>query len=375
MPVFSFPSCRRPRRDARYPSSKLWFAFLAVLASALLSGCAETKYLMRLDPEVLPEHSARVWPAAPETPRFRYVGQLLGEDNFVPDNSKQISTGTQLMRWLVGLFDGQEEKLVLKRPQTGTVDSRGRVYVSDVSNQAVFVFDQAGGHLLLLTQAEPGRTFVTPVGVAEGANGEILVADAELGRVFRLDPEGNPLGSFGKDILMRPTGLARDAQRGRTYVADTHAHDVKVFDDEGRLIDSIGHHGEGEDELNYPTHLAFADDKLYVTDGMNARVQVFDLQGRIIGTLGQRGIYYGNLTRPKGVTVDTHGNVYVVESFYDNLLVFNSEGRFLMPIGGTGKEIGQFYLPSGVWSDRQNRIYVADMFNGRIVIFQLIGGS
>ncbi|HEY0845487.1 MAG TPA: 6-bladed beta-propeller [Noviherbaspirillum sp.] len=329
---------------------------------------------MRLDPEALPENTVRVWPAPPETPRFRYVGQLIGEENFVAE-SGNLSGGQQLLSWLVGLFDGAEEKLVLKRPQTGMVDSRGRVYVSDVSNQAVFVFDQAGGRLLLMTHAEEGRTFVTPIGIAEGANGEILVADAELGRVYRLDAEGNPLGSFGKDILIRPTGLARDAQRGRIYVADTHAHDVKVFDDEGRLVDAIGHRGEEEGSLNYPTHLAFADDKLFVTDGMNARVQVFDLQGRPIATIGQRGIYFGNLTRPKGVTVDTAGNVYVVESFYDNLLVFNSEGHFLMPIGGTGKEIGQFYLPSGVWSDRENRIYVADMFNGRVVIFQLIGGS
>lgn len=375
MPAYSFPSCPRLRRDARCLSSNVWFALVAVLASALLSGCADTKYLMRLDPEVLPENAVRVWPAAPETPRFRYVGQLLGEENFVPDNSRHVSTGQQLLRWIVGMFDGQEDKLVLRRPQTGMVDSRGRIYVSDVSNQAVLVFDKDGGRLLVMAYAEEGRTFVTPIGVAEGANGEILVADAELGRVFRLDAEGKPLGSFGKDVLVRPTGVARDAQRGRIYVSDTHAHDVKVFDDEGRLIDAIGHRGEEEGTLNYPTHLAFADDRLYVTDGMNARVQVFDLEGRLITAIGQRGIYYGNLTRPKGVTVDTRGNIYVVESFYDNLLVFNSEGRFLMPIGGTGKEIGQFYLPSGVWSDGQNRIYVADMFNGRVVIFQLIGES
>jgi DNA-binding beta-propeller fold protein YncE len=108
---------------------------------------------------------------------------------------------------------------------------------------------------------------------------------------------------------------------------------------------------------------------------MNARVQVFDLQGRIVSSIGKRGNYIGNMTRPKGVTVDTAGNVYVVESFYDTLLIYNSEGGFLMPIGGTGKEVGQFYLPSGVWSDRQNRIYVADMFNGRIVVFQFLGGT
>ena len=330
---------------------------------------------MHLEPEPVAKNAPLVWPAPPETPRFRFVGQLTGEDNFVPDNQGDPSLATGVLKWLVGLFDAAEDKIVLKRPQTGMVDAQGRVLVTDIGNQAVFVFDSVSAQLHVYTRASDRRNFVTPIGIAQGPQGQILVADAELGEVFRLGPDGKPLGSFGKNVLVRPTGVARDAERGRVYVSDTHAHDVKVFDDEGRLIDSIGNRGDDEGTLNYPTHLAYADDRLYVTDGMNARVQIFDMQGRVISTVGRRGLYIGDLTRPKGVTADSFGNIYVVESFYDNLLVFNSQGQFLMPIGGTGKEIGQFYLPAGVWSDQQNRIYVADMFNGRIVIFQLIGGT
>lgn len=358
-------------------------ALSALLAAGLLlSGCAETKYVMQLDPAAesavarTSQAGERVWPGPPEKPRFRYAGQLIGEENFVPDaNGDKRRAGEKFFRWLVGLLGNTEEKIELKRPQTGMVDTQGRVYVTDISNHAVFVFDQVAGKLHVWTHAEENRTFVTPIGIAEGANGQILVADAELGRVFRLDRDGKPLGSFGKDLLNRPTGLARDAQRGRIYVSDTHAHDIKVFDDDGRLIDVIAQRGEADGDLNFPTHLAFAGDKLYVTDGMNARVQIYDSDGRNTGGFGRRGLYIGNMTRPKGITVDTEGNIYVVESFYDNLLVFNNEGKFLMPIGGSGKEIGQFYLPSGAWSDRQNRIYVADMFNGRIVIFQFLGGT
>jgi DNA-binding beta-propeller fold protein YncE len=345
---------------------------LAVLLC--LTGCAETKYVMRFDPEPRAGTPVQVWPAAPETPRYSYVGQLFGEQNFVSDGVNAPGVGMQVLHWLVGLFEADEEKTVLKRPQSGMVDAEGRVYVTDIANHAVFVFDPAKGKLTLWDRAEETRRFVTPIGIAAGAGGEVLVADAELGRVFRLDRDGKPLGSFGKDILVRPTGLARDAQRGRIYVSDTHAHDVKVFNDSGELIDTIGYRGEGRDGLNFPTHLAFAADKLYVTDGMNARVQIYDEQGQVVGTLGQRGLFVGNFTRPKGVAVDASGTIYVVESYYDNLLMFNSKGEFLMPIGGTGKEVGQFYLPSGVWSDQHGRIYVADMFNGRVVIFQYLGG-
>lgn len=361
---------------SNFVRSQVWLIGLAALL--VLGGCAETKYVMQLDPEVRTSSTsspARVWPAAPETPRYRYVGQLLGEDNFVSDQANQRNAAVKLLQWLVGLFEEGEEKITLKRPQTGTVDAQGRIYVTDISNHGVFVFDQAAGKLRVWQQASERKNFVTPIGIAVGAAGQILVADAELGRVFRLDRDGKPLGDFGADILKRPTGLARDAVRGRIYVSDTHAHDIKVFDDAGVLLEIIGNRGEGQGELNFPTHLAFEGDKLYVADSMNARVLIFDADGKFESTLGQRGLYFGNLTRPKGVTADPVGNIYVVESFYDNLLVFNSKGEFLMPLGGTGKEVGQFYLPSGVWSDAQGRIYVADMFNGRIVIFQFLGGA
>lgn len=338
---------------------------------ALLAGCAETRYVMHLDPERVTSAAPLVWPAAPEIPRFRYVGQLTGERNFVPEDDRR-DTAVKIFHWLVGLVGMGNDQIILRRPQSGMTDDAGRIYVTDAGSNAVFVFDQVAGKLHIWEQAEKNRNFVTPVGVAQGVRGQILVSDADLGLVFRFDRDGNPLGSFGTGTLTRPTGIARDPERSRTYVADTHAHDIKVFDDEGRLIEVIGQRGEAAGHLNFPTHLAYAEGRLYVTDAMNARVQVFDSQGNVTGTIGRRGNFIGNLTRPKGVTVDPAGNVYVVESLHDSLLVYNDNGNFLMPIGGTGKEIGQFYLPAGVWSDQRGRVYVADMFNGRIVIFQYL---
>lgn len=350
-------------------------AVLAVVVAMFVAGCAEVKYAMHMDPGFRQPQALRVWPEKPDKARYRYVGQLIGEDNFVAEGRDARQTGMTMLRWLVGLTGMTQQKIELQRPQTGMADGLGRVYVTDVGRHAVFVFDQIAGKLHVWEQAAPNASFITPVGIAAGPRGEILVADSDLGAVIRLDRNGAPLGFFGQDVLERPTGLARDAARGRTYVADTHSHDIKVFDDDGRLVETIGERGEEEGELNYPTHLAFAGDRLYVSDSMNARVVVFDAHGHQVASYGRRGRFVGDLTRPKGVAVDSAANIYVVESFYDNLLVFNGQGQFLMPIGGTGKDIGQFYLPSGVWTDAQDRIYVADMFNGRVVIFQFLGGD
>lgn len=274
-----------------------------------------------------------------------------------------------------GLFD-EERPNLLQRPQAVVGDEAGRIYVTDVSRAAVFVFDEVAGELKVWEYAVGLRRFVAPVGVALATDGGVWVADAELGLVAHLDRDGNPLAPIGADVLKRPTGLARDATRGELYVADTYAHDIKVFAEDGRLLRSLGKRGEGPGEFNFPTHVAVAGGKLYVTDTMNSRVQVLSLDdGTSPQIIGQRGLYYGNLVRPKGVAVDSDANVYIVESYYDNLLIFNEAGEFLMPIGGVGHGTGKFYLPSGVWVDSFNRVFVADTFNGRVTLFQYLGGA
>lgn len=347
---------------------------IAFLGLALLvAGCADTPKVFSLTN--VAQGAPKVWPAPPEQPRYRYVGELTGEENFRHENEEARGVAVKVFEWLVGLVGGAADRDTLQRPQSGMVDAEGRVYVTDVSRGAVYVFDKPAGKLEVWSMARGSANFRTPIGIAQGAQGEILVADADLHSVFRLDKKGNPVGEFGRDVLKRPTGLARDAQRGLTYVADTHSHDVKVFGDDGVLLEVIGRRGEADGEFNFPTHLAFAAGRLYVTDTLNSRIQVFDTDGKAVAKFGERGLYVGNLVRPKGVAVDSESNIYVIESFYDNLLVFDSAGRTLLALGGTGKEAGQFYLPSGVWTDSRDQIYVADMFNGRILVLQFLGGS
>jgi DNA-binding beta-propeller fold protein YncE len=324
--------------------------------------------------EDTPEGKRPMWPGAPETPRYLYAGTLLGEQNF---RAGEAAPGfRRLLQAIAGIVAGESNPVVLQRPQAGVVDEAGRVYVTDASRQGVFVFDALGGELAVWDKADGLTGFVAPVGVALGPRNELFVADAELGIVARLDARGETLAPIGRGVLKRPTGLAYDPVGGRLYVADTYAHDVKIFDADGKLLGTLGRRGSGEGEFNYPTHLAFARGELYVTDTLNSRIEVFRTDGTgLVRTFGARGLYVGNLVRPKGVAVDSEGNVYVVESYHDRLLVFDRSGAFLMAIGGVGQDAGRFYLPAGVWVDAKNRVFVADMFNGRVAVFQFLGGE
>jgi DNA-binding beta-propeller fold protein YncE len=344
----------------------LLLAFLTVL----MGGCASTHSVLRyqIDPA-----AAEQWPPAPEKPRYRYVGSLTGEENIQLDEQQSIaSAGTRFFKWVVGLSSRKHTPVVLQRPQGVMVDKEGRVYVTDVSREAVYVFDEVKGKLSVWEMATPKDRFLTPIGITPGANGEILVTDAQWGYVVRLDQAGHPLGTIGKGELSWPTGIARDPATGRIYVAETHGHDIKVFDAAGNLLQTIGMRGVEPGQFNSPTFLSITNNKLYVTDTLNARVQVLSLDGKPLKVFGRRGVFVGNMPRPKGIAADNDGNIYVVESYFDYLLIFNAAGQLLLPIGGTGSGVGQFYQPGGIWIDQRDRIYVADTFNGRVVVLQYL---
>lgn len=363
-------------------------AILLALAVLLLSGCAGMEAIRgQLNYDLRPEAERKEvhWPMPPDPPRYRYVGELVGQPNFVSDKASDAgSAAVSVLKWLVGLFDTQRELLLL-RPQHGAVAPDGRVYVVDAGRNALVVFDpdapdengqpSGEGQLLLWESFEENKRFAAPISVAVAWDGSIAVSDAKLGMVAVLDRAGKLLASIGHGQLQRPTGIAFDGEHGLLYVADSAAHVVHAYDRAGRLVRTLGGPGEEDAKFNAPTQLAFARGRLYVSDTLNSRVQVFDGDGRRVSGLGQRGLYVGNLTRPKGVAVDQADIIYVVESYYAHLLAYNQQGEFLLGINGSGLPGGEFMLPSGVWTDGADRLFVADMFNGRVVVFQFLGNT
>lgn len=353
---------------------KLWLTFVLV---ALLSGCATEKQVLRFDPGRTMTTQRIYFPPVSdeEIPRYVYVGELIGEQNFVDVETKRRNYLIEALKWVAGLFEVQNP-IVLQRPQSGTVDENGRILVTDVSKGAVYVFDQPNGVLDVWEYSNGYRRFSAPTGIALGPAGSVFVADSDNQEVVVLDSKGNGQRVIGTGLLERPTGLAWDAGEALLYVSDTQAHQVKVFDITGRQVRTIGQRGEEPGEFNYPTYLALNKGKLFVADTMNARVQAITLDGSAAPLIvGERGTKVGNLVRPKGVAVDSEDNIYIVESYHDHLLIFDRQARFLLPIGGAGKEAGTFYLPAGIWVDRGNRVFVADTFNGRIAVFQFLGGG
>jgi len=341
---------------------------VTIVALLFLSGCAQTKYRF----EYHKPESEIVWPQAPDTPRYQFVGDIHGENNF-----KEIEGSAGVLRqsanWLGQLIFGEEAPRLLYRPQSGAIDNKNqRLYITDVGRKAIYVFDLHKGNVDVWEGINSDQNFIAPIAISLISEENLLVTDSELGLIAQFDSEGNYQKQFGDKKLTRPTGITYDAANKRVFVADSAAHSIEVFAEDGQWLFAIGGKGEVDGKLNSPTFLTFANDKLFVADTLNARVQSFDSNGKWLSSFGRRGMSVGDLPRPKGIAVDSEGHIYVVESYYDFLLVFNEQGQGLLPIGGTGTNPGQFYLPTGVWIDEADKVYVADMFNSRISVFQYL---
>jgi len=151
--------------------------------------------------------------ASSDTPRYRYLGELVGEPNFLQGTTSK-STLTTVFNWIVGLFESYTP-VMLQRPQHGTVSDSGRIYVVDTGRNAVVGFDpnppaeddskNKEGHMLIWEMADKNTRFAGPVAVAMVWNGEIAVSDAILGVVVRLNNKGEPIGHLGAGQIKRPT--------------------------------------------------------------------------------------------------------------------------------------------------------------------------
>lgn len=309
------------------------------------------------------------WPDPPDKPRIKYVRSL---------QSQLDVGGWSLREMLVG---GDQTRALYQPMGLALSDDHQRLYVADRAWSVVFVFDFETGAVKTIGDQER-YPLAAPIGVALDARENLYVTDTGTGTVRVYDKTGQFLRGIGKGQLVRPTGVAVDADRQRLYVVDTglkdstDAHRVKVFDLEGHLLREIGRRGSGDGEFNFPTFASLdAQGRLYVVDSVNNRIEVFDPDGTFLWKFGRSGDHIGDFARPKGVAVDSFGNIYVVDSRWSNVQIFNQRGQLLMIFAGVGTYPGLLLNPTAIVIDDKNTIYVSDTLGQRVSVYELIGTS
>jgi hypothetical protein len=260
----------------------------------------------------------------------------------------------------------------------------GRLYVCDVAEAEVFIFDFAADRCI--TWNHPDVRFGKPVAIRFRHDGNAEVCDIGLGRVFLLSPGGRLISSVGLDTLQSadPTssGLPERFKPvasgagpdGATAVLNTAAHRIELIDlASGRHLGAWSGPGSEAGHLFAPTAMSDATDGIVVSDVMNRRLVRFDRGGSPAGIIGEPGDAPGYIAHPKGVAADAAGTLYVADSALQIVEMFDSGGGFLMSFGGPEEADGGLLSPAGVYLDRSClphfRKHIASSFDADYLIF------
>jgi DNA-binding beta-propeller fold protein YncE len=90
------------------------------------------------------------------------------------------------------------------------------------------------------------------------------------------------------------------------------------------------------------------------------------LSKRPITTFARRPGGEGQLDSPRGIAIDSAGNIFVADTSNGRIEKYSPSGVFGTSIGTRGKGHGQFGEPNGLAVDRFGNIYVAEASNNRV---------
>ena len=334
-----------------------------VLLAVLCCGCA------RQPAEALRTASAPpVWPPPPEAARIQYLYSIT--------RPADIGSATSLLGKVARAITGARIAPQVVRPYGMCLAPGDILYVADPGIQAVHRFDLKERRYDQIKKFGKQK-FLSPIGVTMDSTGRLFISDSLLRTIFVYSAQGEPEEQIGtEDQLLRPTGIAIHPLLERLYVVDTSGHSIQVFDLAGTFLFTIGGRGTGEGAFNFPTAISIdSEGILYVNDSLNYRVQAFDADGRFLYLFGRQGDGMGEFSHPKGIALDSKGHLYVTDAIFDAVQIFDREGTLLLSFGEAGQDPGHFWMPSSIHIDATDRIFVADSYNQRIQVFRFLGGE
>jgi sugar lactone lactonase YvrE len=177
-----------------------------------------------------------------------------------------------------------------------------------------------------------------------------------LNTVFKFDPNGKMVTSFGQGMFVFPHGIHVDRD-GNVWVTD----------------------GQSNLPARAPGQPADAPLPPMPAKVVGHQVVKFSPQGKVLLTLGKPG---GNVPgqppdpasfyQPNDVITYPNGDILVAEGHgntHARLIRFDRNGKFLREFGKLGPGLeGEFNQPHGLAFDSKGRLFVADRSNNRIQI-------
>lgn len=222
---------------------------------------------------------------------------------------------------------------------------------------------------------EISGTMHLPSDVALDAAGRIYLLDGTGNIVRVFDDHGKPLFTLGGEgVLRQPLGIDVTGA-GDVIVADSGNHRLALFS-AGKMVPRyIELPSLSGDKPADPTdvHFGLDNDTFVAVDNDNHRVIAVGKDGKLSWSCGGMGRNPEEFRFPFMMDMDPEGNVYVVEVINTRVQVLNPGGTFKRFIGEWGIEPGQFFRPKGIAVNDNREVFVSDSYLGVIQIFDYSG--
>jgi DNA-binding beta-propeller fold protein YncE len=310
-----------------------------------------------------------------------------------PDNQRIYAIESSGDR-LIKLFDRNGTYLTSFSPPYTNKSNRklgfigvgldGRVFVSDIYNDVISIFDADGNFIdgIIGTNMTLSKLIYEKTGIRV-VPGTIMYYDLINHSLYFQEP-GKTKQTLSEIFLSEwsPLGVRFD-QEGNLLITNFVAgkHTVIVYPSDALMgnlqefspnIIQFGKEGLGSGEFSFPNAVV-KDSKgnYFVSDGNNGRISVWTAEHTYSRFFGL-GSSDQSLNLPKGIWMDKEDRLFIADSVGQYVRVFDtstSEPTFLYNIGEFGLEGGEFNFPADVFIDGTGRMYVADRKNNRVQVW------
>jgi DNA-binding beta-propeller fold protein YncE len=238
-----------------------------------------------------------------------------------------------------------------------------------------------------------------PLGVATDSNGNVWVADYMNNRVLKFSRAGTLVASYGsygswQGQFMNPREIAINQSNGDVYVTDEGNNRVVELNSSGEFLKTFGWGvsdgkaefeictsycragvaGTGNGQLHEPRGITIdSSGDVWVADAGNDRLEEFEASGKYMYMFGKKGSGEVQFESPMGM-VFSGGYLYVAEWGNNRVQKLSTGGKYEGQFGKSGSGNGEFNQPRGIAADPINgNLYVADTGNNRVQEFSPAG--
>jgi DNA-binding beta-propeller fold protein YncE len=268
-------------------------------------------------------------------------------------------------------------RLYFDDPMDLSVNEDGDLFILDAGNFRIQVMDEDGDFLSKWNLRESSKEgFDEPVAMAMSFDEDFLVVlDSDDNEIRKYDLEGDFLLSFGesgigKGKLDEPVDLTVDSL-GYIYVLDRARGKILKFHRKGTFVDEWGKKGRGDKNLDDPISIAYSDE-------LTGIIYVLDMGRKALLAFQRDGDFRDIIPIPGGV-LEEGSNLLKLESGKDNNLFILDAGLGKLTVVKPrsfnvyllASDQLQLSQPRGLAVDEHGNVYISDIKRNRVFRFPM----